>query len=172
MLPDIKIRNETNHDYSQKISILDNCFGPSRLNRTVYMYRQSLPIRELSLISCFNDNPTKVVGTISFYRVLIKKTDCLLLGPLAVDKKYQGKGFGKKLIEIGLEKAKSNNEKICFVSGEYSYYKEFGFDKINNKNLNISIPGPLSYDGLLICELANHSVSLLQNNSELLPLIN
>jgi predicted N-acetyltransferase YhbS len=172
MLPDIKIRNETNHDYSQKKSILDNCFGPSRLNRTVYMYRQSLPIKELSLISCFNDNPTKVVGTISFYRVLIEKIDCLLLGPLAVDKKYQGKGFGKKLIEIGLEKAKSNNEKICFVSGEYSYYKEFGFDTINNKNLNISIPGPLSYDGLLICELANHSVSLLQNNSELLPLIN
>ena len=172
MLANIKIRNETKFDYNQKIRILDNCFGLSRLDRTVYMYRKSLPIRQLSLISCFNDNPTKVVGTISFYRVFIKKIDCLLLGPLAVDKKYQGKGFGKKLIEIGLEKAKSNNEKICFVSGEYSYYKEFGFDKINNKNLNISIPGPLSYDSLLICELENHSVSLLKNNSELLPLIN
>ena len=169
MLPNIKIRNETKFDYPQKISILDDCFGPSRLDRTVYMYRQSLPIRELSLISCFNENPTKVIGTISFYRVFIKKINCLLLGPLAVDKKYQGIGFGKKLVEIGLKKARSNHEKICFVSGEYNYYKEFGFDKIINQNLNISILGPLSYDGLLVCELKDRTISLLKNNSKLLP---
>ena len=172
MLPNIKIRKETAYDYSQKIIILNDCFGPSRLNRTVYMYRNSLPIKVLSLISCFQDNPDKVVGTINFYRVFIEKIDCLLLGPLAVDKKHQGKGFGKKLVEIGLKKAMSNNEKICFVSGEYSYYKEFGFDKIINKNLNISILGPLSYGGLLICELKDNAASLLTNNSELLPLIN
>ena len=112
---DIKIRNETSSDYSQKLSILDACFGPSRLNRTVYMNRKSSPIEELSLISCFEEDQSKVIGTINFYRVLIKKIDRLLLGPLAVDKKFQGYGFGKKLIKIGLEKAKLNNEKICFV---------------------------------------------------------
>ena len=52
-MTNIKIRNETSSDYSQKLSILDACFGPSRLNRTVYMYRKSSPIEELSLISCF-----------------------------------------------------------------------------------------------------------------------
>tara|TARA_B110001452_G_C15044767_1_gene364817 strand:- start:55 stop:573 length:519 start_codon:yes stop_codon:yes gene_type:complete len=172
MLPNIKIRNETNLDYTQKNNILDDCFGPFRLNRTVYMYRNSLPIKELSLISCLKENQSKVIGTINFYRVLIDKTDCLLLGPLAVDKKFQGKGFGKILIKTGLEKAKKNSEKICFVSGEYSYYKEFGFDKIVNKKLNISLPGALSYDGLLICELEDNSAKLLQSNSKLLPLKN
>ena len=112
------------------------------------------------------------MGTISFYRVFIGKTDCLLLGPLAVEKKYQGKGFGKKLVEIGLKKARSNNEKICFVSGEYNYYKEFGFEKIINKNLNISILGPLSFEDLLICELKDNAASLLKNHSKLLPAIN
>ena len=51
------------------------------------MYRKSLPLNGLSLISCFKENPIKVVGTINFYRVLVEKIDCLLLGPLAVDKK-------------------------------------------------------------------------------------
>ena len=46
-MTNIKIRNETSSDYSQKLSILDECFGPSRLNRTVYMYRKSPPIEEL-----------------------------------------------------------------------------------------------------------------------------
>ena len=172
MLPNIKIRKEITSDHSQKTIILDDCFGPNRLNRTVYRYRKSPPITKLSLISCFKENPIKVVGTITFYRVLVEKIDCLLLGPLAVDKKYQGKGFGKKLVEIGLKKARSNNEKICFVSGDYSYYKEFGFDKIINKNLNISILGPLSFEGLLICELKDHAASLLTNHGKLLPLIN
>ena len=171
MLPNIKIRKEITSDHSQKTIILDDCFGLNRLNRTVYMYRKSLPLNGLSLISCFKENPIKVVGTINFYRVLVEKIDCLLLGPLAVDKQYQGKGFGKKLVEIGLKKAKSNNETICFVSGEYGYYKEFGFDKIINKNLNISVLGPLSFEGLLICELKAHGARLLKNNSKLLPLI-
>ena len=56
-MTNIKIRNETSSDYSQKLSILDACFGPSRLNRTVYMYRKSPPIEELSLISCFEEDP-------------------------------------------------------------------------------------------------------------------
>ena len=172
MLPNIQIRKEINSDHYQKTIILDDCFGPNRLSRTVYMYRKSSPITRLSLISCFKENPTKVVGTINFYRVLVEKMDCLLLGPLAVDKKYQGKGFGKKLVEIGLKKAISNNEKICFVSGEFSYYKEFGFDKIINKNLNIHILGPLSFQDLLICELKDNAACLLRNNSKLLPLIN
>ena len=65
----------------------------------------------------------------------------------------------------------SNNEKICFVSGEYKYYKEFGFDKIINKNLNISIPGPLSFESLLICELKDQASSLLRKNSKFLSLL-
>ena len=74
-LTNIKIRKETSSDHSQITTILDNCFGLNRLNRTVYMYRKSLPIKALSLISCFKEDPIKVVGTISFYRVFVEKTE-------------------------------------------------------------------------------------------------
>ena len=170
MLPNIKIRNETNLDYTQKINILDDCFGPFRLNRTVYMYRNSLPIKELSLISYIEEKPEIVIGTIRFYRVFISDKDCLLLGPLAVNKEYQGKGFGKALIRKGLNLAKKRNEKICFVSGEYNYYKHFEFKKISSKNLNVIILGPLSFNDLLICELSQGEAYFLQSGSKLLPL--
>ncbi len=166
----IKIRKNTASDLFQTKIILDKCFGTSRFNRTVYLYRKKPPISELSLISYFAENPDKVVGTISFYRVIIETIHCILLGPLAVDQKHQGKGFGKKLVEIGLKLAKSNNEKICFVSGEYNYYKEFGFEKINKKKLNIITPGPLSYDSLLICGLKNSAINLPEKEIKLLPL--
>ena len=170
MLFDIKIRNEINSDHDQRELILDQCFGKDRNDRTVYLYRKSLPIKELSFISYIKEKPKIVIGTIRFYRVFISDIDCLLLGPLAVYKEYQGKGFGKALIRKGLDLAKKRNEKICFVSGEYNYYKHFEFKKISSKNLNIIVPGPLSFNDLLICELSQGEVYSLQNGSELLPL--
>jgi predicted N-acetyltransferase YhbS len=169
MLFDIKIRDEINSDHDQRELILDQCFGKDRHDRTVYLYRKSLPIKELSFISYIKE-PEIVIGTIRFYRVFISDIDCLLLGPLAVNKEYQGKGFGKALIRKGLDLAKKRNEKICFVSGEYNYYKHFEFKKISSKNLNIIIPGPLSFNDLLICELSQRGADSLQSGSELLPL--
>ena len=170
MLFDIKIRKETNSDHDQRELILDQCFGKDRNDRTVYLYRKNLPITELSLISYIKEKPEIVIGTIRFYRVFINDISCLLLGPLAVNKGYQGKGFGKNLIRKGLNLAKKRNEKICFVSGEYNYYKYFEFKKISSKNLNIIIPGSLSFNDLLICELSQGEAYCLQSGSELLPL--
>ena len=170
MLFDIKIRKETNSDHDQRELILDQCFGKDRNDRTVYLYRKNLPITELSLISYIKEKPEIVIGTIRFYRVFINDISCLLLGPLAVNKGYQGKGFGKNLVRKGLDLAKKRNEKICFVSGEYNYYKHFEFKKISSKNLNIIIPGPLTFNDLLICELSQGEAYYLQSGYELLPL--
>ena len=169
MVLDIKIRKEVEADYSQREIILDDCFGKDRNNRTVYIYRKIPSIKELSLISYLKKEPKVVIGTIRFYRVLIEGFHCLLLGPLAVDKLYQGKGFGKKLIQKGLDLAKENGEKICFVSGEYDYYCHYGFKKLSSINLNIIVPGPISFKDLLIYEFNNDAKNYLKNNYQLLP---
>ena len=169
MVLDIKIRKEVEADYSQREIILDDCFGKDRNNRTVYIYRKIPSIKELSLISYLKKEPKVVIGTIRFYRVLIEGFHCLLLGPLAVDKLYQCKGFGKKLIQKGLDLAKENGEKICFVSGEYDYNCHYGFKKLSSINLNIIVPGPISFKDLLIYEFNNDAKNYLKNNSQLLP---
>ena len=170
MTEHIEIREKNESDDVQIKEILDECFGQNRHNRTVYLYRKIPPLKHLSLVSCKKNDPSIVIGTISFYPVLVNEIKCLLLGPLAVKLNYQGQGFGKLLVEKGIDLAISKGEKICFVSGDYKYYKDFGFYKLDDKNLNIKTLGPLSFDHLLICELKKGALNLLQNNSEILPM--
>ena len=104
-----------------------------------------------------------------FYRKLVSNINCLLLGPLAVSDFFQGKGFGKILVNKGLEIAKLKNETICFVSGKYNYYKEFDFLKLNSKNLIINALGDLTCGELLVKELKKDCINLLPLEAQLLP---
>ena len=114
----------------------------------------------MSFVSCLNEDPNTVIGTITFYRTLVSNINCLLLGPLAVSVLFQGKGFGKILLRKGLEIAETNNEIICFVSGKYNYYKEFDFFKLSSKNLSIHTLGDLTYGELLVKELKIDCINL------------
>ena len=165
----IIVRKKKETDNDQIENILNKNFGENRHQRTVYLYRKKSPIKGLSLVSCFKEDPNTVIGTITFYRTLVRNINCLLLGPLAVSVLFQGKGFGKLLVRKGLEIAKQKNEAICFVSGKYNYYKEFEFLKLSNKNLSIKALGDLTYGELLIRELKKDSIKLLPLKAQLLP---
>ena len=163
----VREKKETDNDQIENILIKN--FGENRLQRSVYLYRKKSPIKGLSLVSCLNEDPNTVIGTITFYRTLINNINCLLLGPLAVSDHLQGKGFGKILVRKGLELAKLKNETICFVSGEYNYYKEFNFLKLSSKNLIINALGDLTYGELLVKELKKDCINLLPLKAQLLP---
>ena len=165
----IIVREKKEIDNDQIENILINNFGENRLQRSVYLYRKKSPIKSLSLVSCLNEDPNTVIGTITFYRTLINNINCLLLGPLAVSDHLKGKGFGKILVRKGLELAKLKNETICFVSGEYNYYKEFDFLKLSSKNLIINTLGDLTYGELLVKELKKDCINLLPLKAQLLP---
>ena len=165
----IIVREKKETDNDQVEYILNKNFGENRHQRTVYLYRKKSPIKGLSLVSCLNKDPNTVIGTITFYRTLVININCLLLGPLAVSVHFQGKGFGKILVKKGLEIATKKNETICFVSGKYSYYKEFDFLKLSSKNLSINALGDLTYGELLIKELKKDSINLLPLKAQLLP---
>ena len=165
----IIVREKKETDNDQVEYILNKNFGENRHQRTVYLYRKKSPIKGLSLVSCLNEDPNTVIGTITFYRTKVININCLLLGPLAVSVLFQGKGFGKILVRKGLAIATQKNETICFVSGKYSYYKEFDFLKLSSKNLSINALGDLTYGELLIRELKKDSINLLPLKAQLLP---
>ena len=73
MTEHIKIREKNKSDDVQIEVILDECFGQNRRNRTVYLYRKIPPLKYLSLVSCKINDPSIVIGTISFYPVLVNK---------------------------------------------------------------------------------------------------
>ena len=162
----IIVREKKETDNDQIKNILNKNFGENIHQRIVYLYRKKSPIKGLSLVSCLNEDPNNVIGTIAFYRSLVSNINCLLLGPLAVSYLFQGKGFGKILIRKGLEIAETNNEIICFVSSKYNYYKEFDFFKLSSKNLIINQLGDLTYGEFLVKELKKDCINLLPLNAQ------
>ena len=165
----IIFREKIEIDNDQVEYILNKNFDENRHKRTVYLYRKKSPIKDLSLVSCLNEDPNTVIGTITFYRTLVINISCLILGPLAGSVLFQGKNFGKILVKKGLEIATQKNETICFVSGKYSYYKEFEFLKVSRKNLSINALGDLTYGELFIKELIKDTINLLPLKAQLLP---
>ena len=165
----IIVREKKETDNDQVENILNKNFSENRHQRPLYLYRKKSPIKSLSIVSCLNEDPNTVIGTISFYRTLVSNINCLLLGPLAVSDLFQGKGFGKILLRKGLEIAETNNEIICFVSGKYNYYKEFDFLKLSSKNLIINALSDLTCGELLVNELKKDCINLLPLKAKLLP---
>ncbi len=54
--------------------------------------------------------------------------DVVTLGPVSVHPDYQKKGYGTKIIEYTLEKARELEIPYIFVIGDENYYKRFGFE--------------------------------------------
>ena len=58
-----------------------------------------------------------------------------VLGPIAIDSKYQKKGYGSKLIRHTLKLAEDMNIPFIFVIGDEDYYSRFGFESASKYNL-------------------------------------
>lgn len=54
--------------------------------------------------------------------------EILIFGPVSVLPKYQKKGYGEKLINYTIEKAKELGYDAIVIMGNPNYYKKFGFE--------------------------------------------
>lgn len=141
------IRKKIQSDNDTIENLLNKTFGPGRYARSVYRLRENKPyLDDYSYVYSLNG---KILASISFYETLINNSyNGLLLGPLAVEPIQVGKGYGKKLVKYSLDKI-SINSQIYFiiVVGEYDYYKEFGFNKLDN---HFVFYGPVNKNRVLI----------------------
>lgn len=74
----------------------------------------------------------RIIGHISYSKNKLmtdnnKYIDMITLGPVAIHPDYQNRGYGSKIIQYTLEKAKCLGIKYVFVVGDEHYYKRFGF---------------------------------------------
>lgn len=75
----------------------------------------------------------KIIANIVYAKgVLTKdngeKADILLFGPVSVLPEYQGKGYGERIIEFTLKKAKEMGYAAVVITGNPAYYSRFGFE--------------------------------------------
>lgn len=73
------------------------------------------------------------------YGVDIKLSDgsgkATVLGPIAIDSKYQSNGYGSKLIRHTLKLAEDMDIPFVFVIGDEDYYHRFGFESASKYNI-------------------------------------
>jgi len=139
------------------IEILNaRAFGPGRFTRTAYRIRENTtPVTDLSFTAKVEG---VLAGSIRFTALRVgDETGILLLGPLAVDPQFAGKGCGRKLIAHGIEAAREQGYRLVLLVGDLSYYGRLGFEVVPSGQ--ISFPGPVDSTRLLGLELEEGALS-------------
>jgi predicted N-acetyltransferase YhbS len=109
-------------------ALLDRAFGPGRLEKLSYRYREDVaPVAGLSLVA--RGTAQAVTGTIRYWPVALggRRLPALLLGPLAVEPALAGQGIGRALIRQSLDMAEWGRHSRILLVGDQDYYGRFGF---------------------------------------------
>ena len=95
----MKIRLQTPDDAELVEALLDLTFGRDRQNKAAYALREGIAaIDDLSFVISDGE---QIIGTLRFWPINIGETRSLLLGPIAIDPKKQGNGYGLNLMRHG-----------------------------------------------------------------------
>jgi len=131
-------------------------FGPGRFARTAYRIREGVPpVGNLCLTGRLDD---RLIAGIRFTAITIGgENSALLLGPLVVEPEYNGKGYGRALMQEGLERAKAAGYRLVILVGDLPYYRRFGFVQVPVGQ--IVLPGPVDPNRLLACELTDGALA-------------
>ena len=152
----VTIRVEIPADITAREALLDRAFGRARQRKTSQRFRDDrLPAEGLAFTAL--NKSARVIGTLRMWNVIAGSAGpSLLLGPLAVDARYQRRGIGRELMTHALNMAKVLGHASVLLVGDEPYYSRFGF----NRNLvaDLHLPGPVERDRFLGLELASGSL--------------
>lgn len=138
----VTIRPEIAADIPARERLLDKAFGRrERRRKTSERIREGrLPAEGLAFTAA--DAKGKLVGTIRLWDVIAGSAGpALLLGPLAVDCKSQGKGIGAALMRHALDEARARGHAAIILVGDAPYYRRFGF--AHGPVADLHLPGPV-----------------------------
>lgn len=98
------------------------------------------------ILSLLAIDDEQAVGHILFTKVRITGNEdalsAMILAPLAILPKAQGKGVGGKLIKEGLSQLSESNFDLVFVLGHPEYYPRFGFKPAGVRGFEAPYPIP------------------------------
>jgi predicted N-acetyltransferase YhbS len=126
-------------------------FGPGRFARTAYRLREGgRPRLDLGVTASVG---SFLAGSVRMSPVRAGEVAFLMLGPLAVDPSFEGRGIGTALTGAAIEAARAAGEGLVILVGDLPYYARFGFSAVPPGAL--SLPGPVDPARFLWLELAD-----------------
>ncbi len=146
----VTIRNEALRDINAREELLDRVWSLSRLQKTAERLREGRsPAEGLSFVAA---EESRLVGTVRLWHVCAGPArPALLLGPLAVDEPWRGRGIGIALMRHAIAAARGRAHRAVLLVGDEPYYGRFGFSA--QKTGALWLPGPYERHRLLGCEL-------------------
>ena len=133
-------------------------------------------IKDLAYIIEGND---EIIGHINYsngrlnlykenrYGVYIKVSEgsgkATVLGPIAIDSKYQSNGYGSKLIRHTLKLAEDMNIPFIFVIGDEEYYSRFGFESASKYNIYLEETDTEDENPFFMIKILNGNENTLKN---------
>lgn len=136
------IRLEQPEDYREVENLTGeafwNVYAPGCVEHYVLHLYRSNPdfIPELDFVMEVDDanslNGKRIIGHVMFSKAEIKKADGTILpawtfGPISIHPDYKRKGYGLKLLQYALEKAKGMGIGLVCMEGNIDFYKHTGF---------------------------------------------
>lgn len=155
-MPDLSltIRHETAADAKMIETLHERAFGPGRFARTASRLRETGVEDTATSFVAFV--ATMLVGSVRMTRIHAGEQPALMLGPLAVEPAFEGRGIGSALMRAAIEAAKARNEALVFLVGDEPYYKRFGFRRVPAQGP--SMPGPVNPERFLVLELKDNAL--------------
>ncbi len=142
----VTIRDETFSDLCAREELLDRVWGPWRFQKTAERLRKGhKPAEGLSFVA---EEEQGLVGTIRLWHISAgPERPALLLGPLAVDQAWRGRGIGAALVRRAITTARRRGHLAVLLVGDAAYYGRFGFSA--EKAGALWLPGPFERHRLL-----------------------
>jgi predicted N-acetyltransferase YhbS len=145
----ISVFVETPEDAIAIERLHERTFGPGRFVRTAQRIRERRDhILGLSFTAWIG---TLLVGSVRVTPVRIGLTPALLLGPLAVELPFRGRGIARALLDRTLNEARGLGHQLVVLVGDQPYYAASGFAAIPKGQ--VTMPGPVDPSRLLVAEL-------------------
>ena len=163
----LTIALETPSDAAAIKALHERAFGPGRFARTASRMREATAPDERL---CFTARVgTLLVGSIRMTPVSIGGLDSLLLGPLAVEPAFEGRGIGRGLIERSVGEARALGYALVILVGDEPYYARLGFSRVPPGR--IVLPGPVDPARVLFLELRAAALASIPPAADVKPAV-
>lgn len=144
------IEQEAEQDACVREALLDRVMGPGRRRKSSERLRRGqLPVAGLAFVA--RDAVGGLIGSVRLWSIAAGGKPMLLLGPLAVDAAFAGKGVGSALMRLAVVRATESGHGAIILVGDASYYQRFGFSTAHTGGLMMS--GPVERHRLLGLDL-------------------